>query len=105
MKIAWQYKNYLGDDAEGLSPSKTPPWCHSFDINRNIEASKLDTARIQKHSSNLASLASFSAKLHSVYADVNKIVNDMNTYAIDFMVFKRIVFSYLFVLGLGSPES
>lgn len=42
MKIAFQYKKYM--TAETMHSSKPVSWCHSYDLNKNMEASYISVA-------------------------------------------------------------
>jgi hypothetical protein len=87
MKIAWQYKKYLEGADAAAAQSALADWAHSFDLNKNIDASVLEGAQIvYSDLTNIpksidANLPEAERKFRKIYLDLNQQINTMNTCA------------------------
>ena len=85
MKIAWQYKKYLGDGESGptelgASNARLPVFCHSFDLNKSIDPVKLEGAKISYSnlSKNADTNPTAEGKFKTIYSELNFLVNQSN---------------------------
>jgi elongator complex protein 4 len=74
IKIAWQYKKYMG--AETMQSSKSIAWCHSFDMMKNMEASYISQCEISSRSFVTSNLGQDCYK--QIYDDLNRLVFSNN---------------------------
>lgn len=70
MKIAFQYKKYM--TAETMLSSKPVAWCHSFDLNKNMEASYISVCDISSTSHTTA--RKLTEIYRSVYDHLNRLI-------------------------------
>jgi elongator complex protein 4 len=75
IKIAWQYKKYLGSDSMGAK--KSAAWCHSFDMMKNMEASYISQTEIS--STSFVSSSGIAQDYYkTVYDTLNRLIHANN---------------------------
>lgn len=96
MKIAFQYKKYM--TAETMLSSKPVSWCHSFDLNKNMEASYISVCDISSTSHTTA------RKLPEIYRSIYDHLNRL-IYANNESLAKggAAIISRIVLPSLGSP--